>query len=169
MRRWLIPFLAATAPLIAFLPTAHASSPAVGQAMPDMAITLLDAKTPIHLADYNGKVVILDLWATWCEPCRTEMPLLDAYYKAHKDQGVVVVAISVDRSRDEDAAREMAKPFSFPVALKSGTDLAPLGRVSRIPLTIVIDRDGVVRKNNAFDETVIDTPLLESVVTPLLK
>lgn len=89
----------------------------------------------------HGKVVLINFWATWCQPCRKEMPDLEALYQRFKDQGLVILAIS-----DEDAGK--VKPFlaerrvTYPVLLDSGRKVNELFRIEGIPKTFVYDREG---------------------------
>src|SRR5271169_4564322 len=97
-----------------------------GQPAPAIQAKLLDG-TVFNLADDKGKVVIVNMWATWCAPCREEMPALDAYYRQHRDQGLVLIALSMDDPKDEAKVREVTKAYSFPVGLASGTYLNGYG------------------------------------------
>ena len=116
----------------------------------------------------QGKVILLHFWATWCPPCREEMPALDAFYQAHRAEGFEVVAISVDVDADLAKVREFAKPFAFAVAMRSAAHVDGYGRIRALPLTFVIDRNGVMRKAEWTGEQQIDTSSLEKYVLPLL-
>ena len=106
----------------------------------DFTLADLQGKT-WHLQDLRGKVVLVNFWATWCPPCRKEMPDLDALYNKFKDQGFVVLAIS-----DEEAAK--VSPFiaerkiSYPVLLDPGRKVNDTFIVEGIPKSFVYDRDG---------------------------
>jgi len=104
--------------------------------------TLSDLQgNPWHLRDLRGKVVLVNFWATWCPPCRKEMPDLQALYEKYKDQGFVVVSIS-----DEQAAK--VQPFiterkiTYPVLLDPGRKVNDLFQVEGIPKSFVYDREG---------------------------
>lgn len=106
----------------------------------DFTLTDLQGKV-WHLQDLKGKVVLVNFWATWCPPCRKEMPDLDALYNKFKDQGFVVLAIS-----DEDAAK--VSPYisehkiSYPVMLDAGRKVNDAFIVEGIPKSFVYDRSG---------------------------
>lgn len=138
-----------------------------GQPAPGLELKLLDG-TPFKLADAAGKVVVVNYWATWCEPCRAEMPAIDAYYRKHRDKGLIIIAVSMDKPSDEAKVREVMKSFAFPAALAKDVSARGYGRIWRIPVTFVIDRKGVVRKDGWFVESGIDEASLELAVTPLL-
>jgi peroxiredoxin len=106
----------------------------------DFTLTDLQGK-PWHLQDLKGKVVLVNFWATWCPPCRKEMPDLDALYNKFKDQGFVVLAIS-----DEESAK--VTPYiaehkiSYPVMLDPGRKVNDAFIVEGIPKSFVYDRSG---------------------------
>ncbi len=100
------------------------------------------------LADYRGKVVLLNIWATWCEPCRREMPSMQAAHIALADRGLAVVAVSVDGPNMEDAIRKFVKDFelTFDVLYDRTEVFRSLYRYTGVPETYVIDRGGTVRR-----------------------
>jgi peroxiredoxin len=106
----------------------------------DFTLTDLQGKS-WHLQDLHGKVVLLNFWATWCPPCRKEMPDLQALYDKYKDQGFVVLAIS-----DEDSAKVAPfiaeKKIGYPVMLDPGGKVHELFEVEGIPKSFVYDREG---------------------------
>lgn len=139
-----------------------------GQPAPPMSAKLLDG-TVFRLADNAGEVVVVNIWATWCPPCRAEMPALDAYFRRHRDDGLVLLAISMDDPRDEAKVRDFMKAFSFPAALARDADIRGYGRIWRLPLTFVVDRHGILRKDDWYGDPGLDAQLLEKTVTPLLR
>lgn len=99
----------------------------------------------MRLADLRGKVVLLNFWATWCVPCRTEMPALEALYQRHKDAGLVVLAINLDTLSSaglEAFVKEVA--MTFPIVLDPTWSTAKLYQVHGLPTTYLIDRAGDV-------------------------
>ncbi len=140
----------------------------VGSPAPDMQATLLDSTDSFQLVQKRGKTVIVNFWATWCAPCRAEMPAIQTYYDKHKSEGLEILAISMDEPRELQEVRKIAQQFSFHVALKSQANLKGFGRIWRMPTTFVIDKDGVLRKNGHVGDAEITLAELESLVTPLL-
>jgi thiol-disulfide isomerase/thioredoxin len=146
----------------------HSNAIEVGKPAPPLEAKLLDG-TQFSLAATAGSVVVVNFWATWCVPCRAEMPALEAYYQKHRAEGLQLLAISMDDPRDEPKVREVMGAFSFRAALARDASIKPYGRIWRIPLTFVIDRQGILRKDGWYGDAGIDLPLLETTVTPLLQ
>ena len=139
-----------------------------GQPAPGYAIPLLDGTTftPDRGA---GHVVVLHFWATWCIPCRGELPAIERYYRKHHGGGLDFIAISVDDPSDLATVKEMLGHFSYPGAVIQEAHVRGYGRIWRIPLTFVIDRNGVLRYDAwGGGPDGLDEVLLESTLTPLL-
>lgn len=111
---------------------------------PDFTLPTLSEGT-IRLADFRGQVVLLNFWATWCVPCRMEMPALEALYQRHKDAGLVVLAINLDTlsTAGVEAFVQEVK-VTFPVVLDPAWSIARAYRVLGLPTTYLIDRAGHV-------------------------
>lgn len=140
----------------------------VGEPAPNLTAKTLAGDT-FDLKSQVGQVVIVNFWASWCEPCRQEMPALETYYQQHKAQGLKVIAISMDEPEDDPMVRKVMASYSYPAAFQRDADFKKFGRVWRMPMTYVIDRQGVIRKDGSVGEPKIDMVLLDSLVTPLLK
>ena len=162
MKRWLFLGL-----FVLSLPALSADL-TVGLPAPDVEAKLLDSPAQVRLSANHGKVTIINFWATWCTPCREEMPAIQTYYDKHKVEGLEILAISMDDTRDIEKVRKVAQSFTFPIAIKSEADFKRLGRIWRIPSTFVVDKDGILRKNGHVGDPEVTLPSLESVVTPLL-
>ncbi len=134
-----------------------------GEAAPALVLTGFDGNA-FDLAQLRGKVVLVNYWATWCAPCRKEMPTLDAFYRRYHAQGLEMVGISIDFQRDLEKARRMAKTVGYPTAHTGGITDNSFGTPTAVPVTYVIDAEGIVR------DKFIATPdkLLHDVVVPLL-
>ncbi len=146
---------------------AQAANPEEGKAAPAFDAKLLSG-ADFSLAAAKGQVVIINFWATWCPPCRQEMPAIESYYQKHKQQGLKVIAVSMDEPADEAKVYQVMKSFSFDAALEKNTHYNGYGRIWRLPLTFVIDRKGILRKDGWYGPAGIDEPLLDQVVTPLV-
>jgi peroxiredoxin len=114
------------------------------EAAPDFTLQTLDGQT-VNLSDYRGQVVLLNTWATWCPPCRAEMPDLEAYYQQHQEDGFVVLAVNTQESRDTVAAFLREHDFTFPVLLDPGGEVMREYGVLGLPTSFFIDRDGAMR------------------------
>ena len=102
---------------------------------------------PVTLSQYRGKVVILNLWATWCPPCREEMPSMERLYLKYKDQGLVILAVSADENGKKAVSQFLQRtPYSFPILLDSDSVVQNAYGVFRFPETFIIDRNGIVVK-----------------------
>ncbi len=133
--------------------TAGASAPKSGGA-PDFNLPSLDGKM-VRLSDYAGKsVVLIDFWSTTCDPCMMEMPHLVELYEKHKDQGFVVLAISLDGPESRALVGSMAhdKGMVFPVLLDEETTVVARYNPKReMPFAVIIDRNGsVVHKRGGY-------------------
>jgi len=99
----------------------------------------------VSLSDYEGQVVLINTWASWCPPCREEMPDLNAFYNQYKDQGFVVLAINGGEA--PSIARDFAIDFGldFPVLVDPDYRVMDGLKIDSYPTSIVVDRDGIVR------------------------
>jgi peroxiredoxin len=121
----------------------------VGTDAPDFqAVTLDSAPIGKTLADYRGEVVLLNIWATWCGPCRQEMPSIEAVHQALGPKGLKVVAISTDAPGKEQEIRDFVGEFglTFDVVHDTTGRLGSTYRTTGVPETFVIARDGTIRK-----------------------
>ena len=133
--------------VIVWLQSAKYEPLAVGKVAPDFALTDLDEK-PIRLSDYRGKVVFLNFWATWCAPCREEMPSMEVLHKNFEKDGLVILAVSIDRVTTTKDIPPFVKGMNltFPVVIDSwGKTDKPYKRMG-VPETFIIDQEGVIRE-----------------------
>jgi len=129
---------------------------AIGQEAPDFDLADLAGQT-VRLSDYRGRVVLLNFWATWCGPCRMEVPGLVTVHERYKDRGFTVLAVNLGEPRQRVDAFAGQFQMTFPVLLD------PAGRARRlyptrgIPISFVLDGEGVVRQVviGAMDEETI--------------
>lgn len=148
---------------ILLAPASGLAAPKVGDAAPPMKLVTYDGRE-IALADLRGKVVILNYWATWCAPCRVELPELDNYLRRHKGKDLAIYAVEVSGA-PKSKLGPLASVLSFEMVSRlKGRDYGRIG--GAVPTNYVIDRAGVLRhaKAGAFN-----AKTLEEVVTPLLR
>lgn len=123
----------------------------------------------ITSASERGRVLVINLWATWCAPCREEMPAIEAFYTKYRQHDVDVVAISVDDRSEMEAVRKVMAAYSFPAALAIDSGLSAFGRIRHVPATFIIDRSGVLKRNGWQEAGIVDLMTLEKAVRPLLR
>lgn len=100
---------------------------------------------PVSLADYRGQVVLLNFWASWCGPCRTEMPILEQIYKRYKAMGVTLIGVNVEPDSAAGLEWLKATPVSFPILFDTDSAASKLYDVEGMPNTVIVDRHGNVR------------------------
>ncbi|HZR45387.1 MAG TPA: TlpA disulfide reductase family protein [Candidatus Manganitrophaceae bacterium] len=119
--------------------------PQVSGTAPDFQTTLSSGE-PVSSKDYRGKSVLLTFWATWCEPCKKEMPEIQAAYEAHKEEGLTVLAVNFGEKGGEAQAFADKMGLTFPVLLDRKINIAEQYGVVSLPVTFFIDRNGMIRE-----------------------
>jgi peroxiredoxin len=109
----------------------------------DFTLAMADG-TSFRLSDHRGHVVLVNFWATWCPPCREEMPALERLYRQHKDRGLVLVAVSIDADPKLVPPYVRASKLTFPVALDPKAEVANKYGVRALPSSFVVDRQGAM-------------------------
>jgi len=147
MKRRVVSALLAAA-LVAFAAAPSAPVLAAGDAAPGPAPDfVLDSNTgkPVKLSGYKGQVVMINFWATWCGPCREEMPLLESIYKQYKKQDFTLLSVNVEP--DPKGATDWLKktPVSFPVLYDVKSDVSNLYKVAVMPSSYFVDKKGNLR------------------------
>ncbi len=166
-RKWLQQATALSA-LAGWPFAARANSLVVGQPAPPLVLHTLDGNA-ISTESLRGKVVILTFWATWCEPCREELPMLSAYAERHADRGLRVLGFGLDTPDNLAEVRAVAATLRFPVGLMESPWAGGYGRIWRLPVNFTIDRGGLLVANGWDDDPPAWTQArLEKVVGPLL-
>lgn len=121
----------------------------LGSKAPSFTAQTLDASpVPKSLADYRGNVVMLNVWATWCTPCRVEMPSMEKLHQAYGEKGLKIVAVSIDDPGTEQQVRDFVREYGLTFAILHD----PTKAISReyqttgYPETVILGRDGIIRK-----------------------
>lgn len=117
---------------------------AVGSAAPDFTLKAQGGGN-LRLSEHRGEVILLNFWASWCGPCRQEMPLLDALHQRYGELGFSVLGVNVDKEPAKAAQLLRDIPVNFPVLLDDQGSVSASYDVSAMPTTILIDRDGNMR------------------------
>ena len=139
----------------------------VNTGYPAPQLVLVDLQgNPVSIDDYRGQVILVNNWATWCPPCKLEMPELQAYYAAHAKEGFVVLAIESGEPTDQVASYVQEHGLTFPVFLDPHITALEAFDNWNLPNSYIIDRQGVVRLSWTGG---INQPTLEHYVTPLLE
>ena len=123
---------------------ASAAAPVANAVAPDFTLRGADGRN-VRLDELRGQVVLVNFWATWCGPCREEMPRLDTLYKKYGKSGFVLLGVNVDDDPHTALATAAKLGVSFPVLLDTDKKVSKLYDLNTMPSTIVIDRDGKVR------------------------
>ena len=115
-----------------------------GVEAPDFTYPDLNGKE-VSLAGYRGKVVLVNVWATWCPPCRQEMPSMQRLYEKFKGENFEILAVSIDSERSEAVASFMREMnLAFPALVDPGETIKPLYGITGVPESFIIDKKGIV-------------------------
>ncbi len=134
-------------------------SPQIGFSAPDFTLNALDGEK-MTLSDLRGKVVLVNLWASWCPPCRAEMPTLDAVYRKYRDTGFVVLAVNTTYQDTEADARAFVQRLglTFPILLDRDGTTSQRYKLQGLPTSFFVGRDGIIR------DIVIGGPMSETLI-----
>lgn len=153
--------LAFTLAILSFAAPAMAAK--VGKPAPDFTLTDYEGQE-VTLESLRGKVVLLNYWATWCGPCRLELPEMDKYVRRHRSAPLAIYAITIDNAVPYARLKFLADTLAFPLIQKiKGGRYGTIG--GAVPTNYVIDKVGVVRY---ADAGAFNAQSLEATVTPLL-
>jgi len=135
------------------------AAPQQGFPAPDFELLNLAGES-VQLSDLRGQAVLVNLWATWCPPCRAEMQSIEKIYKEYKDQGFVVLAVNMtyQDSPDKVAPFVSGQGLTFPILLDETGDMANAYQLRSLPSSYFIDREGVI------NEVVIGGPMAEALL-----
>lgn len=130
--------------LVIFTVSTLAASSLEGQVAPDFVLRSATGEN-LRLSEYRGDVVLINFWATWCGPCRQEMPLLNDLYGRYQRVGFNLLGVNIDE--DSRRAMQMVQELgvNFPVLFDENKEVSKLYEVAAMPVTILVDREGIVR------------------------
>lgn len=156
-------WLVGTAAILSLTASSVRAAPEIDKPAPQLVVTELNGQI-FDLAKLKGKVVLVNYWATWCAPCRKDMPKLDAFYQSHHRDELEMIGISVDRDRDLPKVRKVMTSLAYPVGLLKDVRINGFGEPDGVPITWIVDAEGKVR------DRMIDVrdELLRDLVVPLL-
>ncbi len=138
---------------------------ATGDVAPDFELTTLAGDT-VKLSDYRGKTVMLNFWASWCPPCRSEMPHMENYYNANKDSGEMEI-LAVNMTKTEKNKKKSAKEFvdeyklTFPILLDVDSDVMKMYQIKVYPTSYIINAEGVITDKLMLP---LDDKMIEQVI-----
>jgi thiol-disulfide isomerase/thioredoxin len=132
---------------------------------PNLSLSDLQNK-PASLEDYRGMVVLVNNWATWCPPCKAEMPTFEAFYQEHKEKGFIIVAIEAGQPQAEVAEFANSYKLTFPIWLDPHSKALDAFRNQRLPSSYLVDREGTVRL--AWTGA-ISRQMMDEYITPFLE
>ena len=141
------------------LAVASPASPRQGFAAPDFTLDLLGGGE-VTLSDLRGKPVVVNLWASWCPPCRAEMPAIQKVYQDYKDLGLVVLGVNTTNQDSEADAAAFVRDYglTFPIPLDRDGSVSVRYALRGLPTTFFIDREGIIRS------VVVGGPMSEAVI-----
>ena len=154
--------------LVVLLAGCGGQNPLLGKPAPDFQLSSLDGQ-PVSLSDLKGSPVLLNFWATWCGPCRGEMPYLQQIYEKWQVMGLVLLAINIGESSSDVGEFMQDQGLSLPVLLDSEGEISAQYGIEYIPATFFIDSEGIVQevKVGAFQSTAeIEESLLQLIGMP---
>jgi thiol-disulfide isomerase/thioredoxin len=165
MKRWSIAaLLGALLLVIFFVPRALAIG--AGSLAPEIGLKDLSGRG-VSITSLKGKVVLVDFWASWCAPCREELPVLESLYKKYRGRGFEIVGVNLDQSPDNVQRFLSGTPLSFRVVHDRGRAVADRYAPSKMPSSFLIDRKGIVRHVHAGFRA-SDRGALEKQISALL-
>ena len=139
----------------------------VGHEAPPLVAPTTSGAT-VDLNALRGHVVVLNLWASWCPPCRDELPMLARFQEAHRSEGLVLIALSADRRRDREDARRAIAGLTLTGAFMDGASANGYANPEVLPVTYVIGPDGTVQAEFLPGKGALTDAILSAAVAPLL-
>jgi len=119
-------------------------APVGGELAPDFTLANLEGEN-ISLSDFHGQPVLINLWATWCGPCRIEMPTIQSRFEEYQDEGFIVLAVNFDEQREDVQSFRDEFGLTFQMLLDPGAEVQRLYRTRSYPTSFFVDRNGVIQ------------------------
>ena len=140
-----------------------APAPKVGRLAPDFTLTDLEGNS-VTLSDFRGQAVFINFWATWCPPCRAEMPEIEAVYQEYKDKDVVVIGVDLYESEGKVRRYIERGGYSWTFVIDTTGEVTRDYRVTSIPTSFFLDKQGIIRalKSGAMTKRSIESKLAEA-------
>ena len=152
-----------TAECFAQPPSPFSVDKLIGQKAPDFRLKDINGKE-VSLSSFKGKVVLLNFWATWCPPCKAEMPSMNKLYEKLKSRGFVVIAVSTDKRPDEPKDFIANNPVGFPVLLDNDLKVSRNSyKTFMLPTTFLIDRKGVIAEKYFGEQEWMEPEIIKEI------
>ena len=132
------------APIVAALLLTAPATAVTPNAAPDFSLAAM-AGNAVNLSQFKGQVVMINFWATWCGPCRKEMPVLEQLHKKYKPMGFTLLGVNVEPNSTEAVEWLKGTPVTFPILFDTDSKVSKLYAVQGMPSTVIVDRKGQVR------------------------
>ena len=141
-QKFIVSFILSISMVIGGISFTHASE--LSGKAPNFTLKSLGGKN-LKLSEFRGQVVMLNFWASWCAPCRQEMPLLEDLYKKYKSLGFTLLGVNVEQDSSKAATLLRSIKVSFPILFDNKNTVSKLFHVAAMPTTVIVDRDGHLR------------------------
>lgn len=146
-------------------PAQSVTPPQIGSTLGDFTLKDVNGEL-VRLSDYKGRPVLINTWATWCPPCKAEMPLLNQYYQSHAEEGFVILAINAGDTQAEAASFVLQNGLKFPVLLDPETQLLNQMNIHSFPTSILVGKDGKVK---SIHVGLLTEASIEAEISPYIK
>ena len=145
-------------------PTNLPPAPEVGRLAPDFTLVDLEGNQ-VSLSDFRGKTVFINFWATWCPPCRAEMPEIEAVYQEYKNKDVVVIGVDLQETEGEVRQFVQRGGYSWIFVIDATGEVANNYRITAIPTSFFVDKEGIIRAINvgAMTKKTMESKLAEAM------
>jgi peroxiredoxin len=142
------------------------NKPEVDFPAPGFSLEIVGGRNIVNLSDYKGKVVLLNFWASWCFPCREEMPSMQELYQIFKDREFEILAVNLDKFGEEKVLSFVSNyGLTFPILLDKELKTAQIYEVRNIPTTYIIDKNGIIKEKIIGEKHWTEPELVNKIET----